>query len=100
MSQRDYSYDREKNTFNPAASGVAPNNALCLAVVSNLVYQESASLRTAAANEWRFDQCKVINVPKKPFIDAQFQDGEGTKRYANGNLSACPDAANNSATKT
>lgn len=32
--------------------------------------------------------------------DTQFQDGEGTKRYANGNLSACPDATNNSATKT
>ncbi len=51
MSQRDCPYDREKNTFNPAASGVAPNNALCLAVVLNLIYQESASLRTAETNK-------------------------------------------------
>ncbi|SDG84467.1 lipase family protein [Nitrosomonas sp. Nm132] len=71
VNQRDYRYDREKNPFNPAATGFAPNNALCLAAASNLVYEESDSLRAEEVHKWGFNQFKLISIPKKPFIDTQ-----------------------------
>lgn len=71
MSQRDYRYDREKAPFNPKANGFAPNNALCLAAASNLVYEEPVSLQAAEVNKWGFDQFKAIDITKKPFFDTQ-----------------------------
>lgn len=71
MSQRDYRYDREKNPFNPGVTGFSPNNALCLAAASNLVYEELVSLQEAEVNKWGFTQFRPISASKKPFIDTQ-----------------------------
>lgn len=71
MSQRDYRYDRAQNPFSPRATGFAPNNALCLAAASNLVYEKSDALQTAEVSQWGFDQFKPINALKGPFIDTQ-----------------------------
>jgi len=71
MSQRDYQYDREKNPFDPSATGFAPNNALCLAAASNLVYEKSDQLRAAEISKWGFTQHRFVNITIRPKIDTQ-----------------------------
>ncbi|SDW12479.1 hypothetical protein [Nitrosomonas communis] len=71
MSQRDCYYDREKKSCNPSSTGFAPNNALCIASASNLVYEEYDSMRAAELIKWEFDRFKTISASKKRFIDTQ-----------------------------
>jgi triacylglycerol lipase len=71
MSQRDYRYDRAKNPFDPAALAFTPNNALCLAAASSLVYESSDQSRAAELGQWGFTRHKFVNMMIKPKIDTQ-----------------------------